>query len=224
MPKAPNPSPYSIFRCRFWGELWYQNLFFSDSIFGLETNELRERILIDFGNVLGGPTLTMLCIYKQNRRFFIFELFGFRGIVWHRKAFKITSKWSPKPFQNEVRNEVWNRGGFDMRVRIDFPGFKEASWRLLGSQWEGKREGLATQTYPNTPLPLGRGGGSKTLRACRRPCNSYCWYTGFSFEDWSFQFWMFDIAFWKIYVWESFRVFWDSANHLGRFGLSNSTI
>ena len=39
-----------------------------------------------------------------------------------------------------------------MRLRIDFPGFKEASWRLLGSQWEGKREGFKLKELNQTRL------------------------------------------------------------------------
>ena len=85
---------------------------------------------MDFGLVWGGPTLTMLCIYKQNQRFFIFELVGFRERFWHRKALKITSKLPPKPLKNEVRNEIRNRGGYDREPALDFP----ASRRVLESQ------------------------------------------------------------------------------------------
>ena len=139
VPKDPPGGPGPIFRGRFWGNCWCQNLLISESIFGLEKSELRERIFMDFGHVWGGPTLTMLCIYQQNQRFFIFELVGFRERFWHRKALKMTSKWPPKPLPNEIKNEVRNRGGSEGELRRYFPGFREASRRLLGSQWENTR-------------------------------------------------------------------------------------
>ena len=79
---------------------------------------------MDFGYVLGGPTLTMLCIYKQNQRFFIFELVGFRESFWHQTALKMTSKLPPKPLQNEIKNEVRNRGGYETVLNRYFPGFR----------------------------------------------------------------------------------------------------
>ena len=92
VPRVQIARPYSLFRGRFGGNFACQNLLISESVFDLEKSELRERIFMDFGLVWGGPTLTMLCIYKQNQRFFIFELVGFRERFWHRKALKMTSK------------------------------------------------------------------------------------------------------------------------------------
>ena len=123
VPKAKNTDSCPIFRHRFWVHVWCQNLKIVDSICFVEKSELRERILMDFGDVLGGPTLIIYCIYKLNQWFFIFELVGIRETFWHKTAVKMISKWNPKPVQNEIRNDVWNRSGFEWRFRIDFPGF-----------------------------------------------------------------------------------------------------
>ena len=123
VPRGVPGGPSTFFRHRFWDHFWCKNLLIFELVFGLEKSELRERILMDFGHVLGGRTLRIYCIYNKNQWFFIFELVGFRERFWHQKAFKMNLKWVSKPFQNEARNEVWNRGGFEWWLRIDFPGF-----------------------------------------------------------------------------------------------------
>ena len=112
-----------LFRGRVWSHFWYQNLLISESIFGLEKSEVRERIFMDFGLVWEGqPYKNQL---KNNWFLMIFHFWTFRLprelLAW--KCVKMISKWAPKPLQNEVRNEVWNRGGFEMPLRIDFLGF-----------------------------------------------------------------------------------------------------
>ena len=108
VPKGRPTGPYLVFRGRFWGDFWCRNLLISESIFDLEKSELRERTFMDFGLVLGGPTLTMLCIYQQNQRFFIFELVGFRERFWHEKAIKMTSKslQNLSKMRSKTRSEV----------------------------------------------------------------------------------------------------------------------
>ena len=146
VPKGRPTGPSPIFRPRFWIHFWYQNLSVFDSIFSLDKKELRERMLIEFGYVLGGPTLRIYSIYNQNQWFFIFELVGLRERLCHQKAFKMSSKTFPKWVQKWGLKSRWLWKQVYTRLSRIYVGLLATSGVPMGGKKGGLKANKPNQT------------------------------------------------------------------------------
>ena len=104
-----------------------------------------------------------------------------KSMIFHFWACRLPRELlASKSSQNDLKMRSKTCPKWDQKWGLKSRWFWDEVSTRLSRIWDGllatsgvpimrEKEGLKAQTYPNTPLPLSRGGGSKALRAYRRP-------------------------------------------------------